>query len=324
MVGEVRLNNTEGGVSNGNMSVDLEGKEICSNGFVTASKNGTIGDVYSAGSSGNILRTYKRRRRTKTMEDEKLTVASSGHVNDQSAKEQCYKNLSGSSYMQSRLSQMGLHACVNDAKGCSTYWRNVVLEQMSQTLECEGGLRGCIQEAVAYDLQSCRTAAVKGPVHSCEKESKYTSQTGPTLNNLHNEVCRNEGIGSNRPMQEPKSYTGKELCQHTFYEVIRSEKFAQLCHLLLKSFPGIISERVLDVSSIDSKMEAGAYENSPNLFHADIQQVWTKIEQIGTDMVALAKSLSVISRVSFCEQAGSVSLCSTEVGKPDVSSLPLP
>ncbi|KAG9130511.1 hypothetical protein Leryth_026693 [Lithospermum erythrorhizon] len=137
--------------------------------------------------------------------------------------------------------------------------------------------------------------AVKGHVHSCEKESKYTSQTGPTLNNLHNEVYRNEGIGSNRPMQEPKSYTGKELCQHTFYEVIRSEKFAQLCHLLLKSFPGIISERVLDV--------------------------WTKIEQIGTDMVALAKSLSVISRVSFCEQAGSVSLCSTEVGKPDESDM---
>lgn len=322
MVGEEKVNNNEGSVSDRNLLVDLEGKEICTNGFNTAAGNGTIDGANSAESTGEVLRTYKRRKRNKIVEDGKLDMASNSQVNDQSAKEPFYKTLNRSSNVQVHLAHTDLHACADGANARSPeHWRNVVLQQMSQMLKCEGGLRGCIQDSVASHLENCRTAAVKGSVHSCDNGSKRTSHPGPTLNKLQNEVCGNEGMASNGPMQKPNRYTGKELCQHTFYDVISSEKFGQLCHLLLKSFPGVIPGRVFDISSIDSKMEEGAYENSPNLFHADLQKVWTKIGNIGTDLVALAKSLSDISRISFHEQAGSVSLFSTEVGKHDESDM---
>ncbi|GAA0166727.1 hypothetical protein LIER_21818 [Lithospermum erythrorhizon] len=313
MAGEEKVNNKEGSASNGNLVVALEGKEMLTNASTISLEKSTIGDVILGGSSGDVLRTYKRRKRTNIMEDGKLAIASTSQVSDQAAKEPYYKTLSISSNIKDRLTQMDPHACGNDANGSSPeHWRNVVLEQMSQMLECEGGLRGCIQDSVAYHLEICKTTAVKGSVHSCEKGSQHTSQTGLLHNKLQNGVSGNEGEVFDTPMQKPNRYTGKELCQRTFYDIINSENFTHLCHFLHKSFPGIMVERVLDISSIDSKMKEGAYENSPNLFHADIQQVWTKIDTMGADMVALAKSLSDISRISFREQAGSISLCSTE------------
>ncbi|KAK9270793.1 hypothetical protein L1049_026378 [Liquidambar formosana] len=123
------------------------------------------------------------------------------------------------------------------------------------------------------------------------------------------------GVTSNGSLNELNRHTITELCQRAFFDIIVSEKFAALCKLLFENFPGVKVDRFFDYNRINTKMEEGAYEHSPVLFSSDIQEVWSKLQRIGTDMVSLAKSLSDISSTSYCEQVGGSVYGTSEDGK---------
>lgn len=74
-------------------------------------------------------------------------------------------------------------------------------------------------------------------------------------------------------VDEPKSRTVTEFCQHMFLDIVKSEKFAQLCHVLFENFEGMKADKFFDISRIHSRMKDGSYEGSSLLFHSDIQQV---------------------------------------------------
>lgn len=77
----------------------------------------------------------------------------------------------------------------------------------------------------------------------------------------------------NGSVDEPKSLTVTEFCQHMFLDIVKSEKFAQLCHVLFENFEGMKADKFFDISRIHSRMKDGSYEGSSLLFHSDIQQV---------------------------------------------------
>lgn len=69
-------------------------------------------------------------------------------------------------------------------------------------------------------------------------------------------------------------HNNTELCKCAFSDILMSENFTELCNLLLQNFDGVKVDRIFDVSTIDSRMKEGAYEDSPMLFDSDIQQVY--------------------------------------------------
>ncbi|KAA8546457.1 hypothetical protein F0562_002804 [Nyssa sinensis] len=120
---------------------------------------------------------------------------------------------------------------------------------------------------------------------------------------------------SNGLLNESNHHTVTELCQRAFLDIVISEKFAQLCKLLSE---GMRVDSFFDIGLLNSRMKDGAYESTPTLFNSDIQQclqVWTKLQKVGTEMVALAKSLSDKSRTCYCEQVGGLVRTTSEHGK---------
>ncbi|KAK8681794.1 hypothetical protein V6N13_054195 [Hibiscus sabdariffa] len=172
-------------------------------------------------------------------------------------------------------------ASVND-KNCRPQrkWRNVVLDHMHQLLSGdEGGIQRCIQDALLFHREN-----------GCNVTFKDSEEL--------------EAVISNRSFKESKSQTTTEMCQRVFFEVIISEKFTSLCKLLFDNFQGIKLDSLFHLSLMDSRMKDGAYEQSPMLFSSDIQQVWRKLQEIGTEIASLAKSLSNISSTSYREKIG--------------------
>ncbi|KAL4274041.1 hypothetical protein GQ457_13G021840 [Hibiscus cannabinus] len=172
-------------------------------------------------------------------------------------------------------------ASVND-KNCRPQrkWRNVVLDHMHQLLSGdEGGIQRCIQDALLFHREN-----------GCNVTFKDSEEL--------------EAVISNRSFKESKSQTTTEMCQRVFFEVIISEKFTSLCKLLFDNFQGIKLDSLFHLSLMDSRMKDGAYEQSPMLFSSDIQQVWRKLQEIGTEIASLAKSLSNITSTSYREKIG--------------------
>ncbi|GAB2220933.1 hypothetical protein Droror1_Dr00012092 [Drosera rotundifolia] len=91
--------------------------------------------------------------------------------------------------------------------------------------------------------------------------------------------------------------------EHVFSKLILCQKFASLCKLLTENFHGINLDKVLDLTSINSRMKRGVYDQTPSLLSKDIQQLWGKINVIGSEMVSLAMSLIELSRMFFHEVA---------------------
>uniref|UniRef100_A0A5B7BWU8 Uncharacterized protein n=1 Tax=Davidia involucrata TaxID=16924 RepID=A0A5B7BWU8_DAVIN len=293
------------------------------NGFALGIENGGVGDGNSAGSSEEGLRTYKRRKRTKIgssetklFEDGKVSVESASQLTDKTVKEPSDIVLHKSSCDQVGLPRMDSNAIMNGSDNCQLkHWRNILLENIYQSLgESGGGILGCIREALLFHSESSCTTAVKESVHFHEERAKCPSQTEWMLNE-----SQNAAKGSNGSLNESNHHTITELCQCAFFDIVISEKFAQLCKLLFENFEGMKVDRFLDISLINSRMKDGAYESTPTLFHSDIQQVWTKLQKIGTEMVAIAKSLSDKSRTSYCEQVGGLVHNTSEDGKDQVS-----
>ncbi|PNX96038.1 hypothetical protein L195_g019239 [Trifolium pratense] len=131
----------------------------------------------------------------------------------------------------------------NTADDCDhRHWGNVVLKHLHQSL---GSVNGGIGEA-KIDRLSHRT--------------------------------RTEANGYAPVMQsgsssESHGHGGTEMCQRMLCEVLTSEMFNSLCKTIFENFQGIKPESVVDFSVVISRMQQKFYENSPELFLSDIQQI---------------------------------------------------
>ncbi|KAG5525137.1 hypothetical protein RHGRI_031719 [Rhododendron griersonianum] len=282
------------------------------NGFKTEVETRAVGDGNSAGSSCEGLRTYKRRKLNK-MASLEIKLPEDGNVSADSvirlpdkSKEDPFQGVQhDSSREQFNHPRIVSHTAMSSDDCPLNRWTKAVLEQMYQSLrddcENEGGLQGCIQKALLSHPESSRRSAAKASVHSGDDNHKCSSRTECIANGTHDASRGNVNLMSNGSLSEP-SHTNADACGRAFFDIAVSEKFAELCGLLLENFQGIKVDSFLDISLINSRMKQGAYESSPALFHSDMQQLWTKLQNVGAEMVALGKSLSVKSRASCQEQ----------------------
>ncbi|KAM1331165.1 hypothetical protein ACFX13_044469 [Malus domestica] len=294
----------EGNSNDDSMECDKEVECLKSefNGF------GNCNDI-AKGSSGASegVRTYKRRRQarfhwdSRSQDDGGADVESSSQLVDQRLKEPVRTDMHNNSCEQ-------VHVRMSSSDACSDrHWTTSVLENMYQSLgDDEGGVQVCIREAIAHFREVDHTTQVKESGHHNEDRHRYCFLTRSILNRSQNAASRHAGVISNGSSNKSNHHTVTAMCQHAFYNVLVSEKFASLCKLLLENFQGNKDDSIFDFSLINSRMKRGDYEHSPMLFSNDMQQaswrVWIKLQVIGTDLISLAKNLSDMSRASYNEQ----------------------
>ncbi|KAJ8541593.1 hypothetical protein K7X08_002409 [Anisodus acutangulus] len=272
------------------------------------------GHINPDGSSGVVCWTYKRRNRTEVGNGHVLGH-SAGQSTNKSMNEPLDTALNKSSCTQASVAHMKPQGLVND----SSYWlvrnwKGAALKQMFQSLESNGGLKGCIQEALASHSETGCAIEAKEPGKRCEDGNICSLPSQSVSQGIQNGTK----AVSNGSVDESKSYTVTELCQHMFIDIVKSEKFAQLCHVLFENFEGIKADKFFDINLIHSRMKDGSYEGSSLLFHSDIQQMWTKLHEVGSGMIALSKSLSEISRASFRAQVSGSMHENTEDAKEEL------
>ncbi|XP_011074808.1 PHD finger protein EHD3 isoform X1 [Sesamum indicum] len=265
-------------------------------------------EIGSLGLGGNGLVTYKRRRAVKVAEGGKTFDDSSSQPSEKSMKH---------SVDQAKCFQKDSDAMPVSFSDCSLkHQRNIILEQIYQSLDSEGGLVKCIQNALLFHPGSSSRTTVKESVHSCEDWNNCIFHAGTLHDDLHNATKDSVGTSCGS-INESNHYTFTEICLCSFSGIIMSEKFAELCGLLLQNFQGIKADKLFDLNHINSRMKERAYENSPLQFQSDIQQIWMKLQKVGNDITALAKCLSDKTMASFCEQVGNSAHSISEYGKPE-------
>ncbi|OVA07279.1 zinc finger protein [Macleaya cordata] len=257
------------------------------------------------------IRTYKRRKQMRmssesnnSQDDVRVSVAAEDdQLVDQKVKQPNGKSISyeqnGVFKIDGPLPTQGSADCLHD------HWRNVVLEYISQSLDVsEGGLRGCIRDALA---SSPFGSSNMFQLHSA---SEQTAHDQDSVSCHRDRKKDRRSVNSDGPLKEPNNqatvHVVSEMCQRVFHSVLVSEKFELLCKLLCENFQGIKVESFTEFSIINSRMIEGAYRPSPTLFHTDMQQVWRKFQKIGKEMVSLATGLSDMSRTSYLDQFGGV------------------
>ncbi|GAV80554.1 PHD domain-containing protein [Cephalotus follicularis] len=186
-------------------------------------------------------------------------------------------------------------------------WRNVVLEHIYQSLsDEEGGIQGCIRDALVFHLETDCTATVKESYTSDEDKHKSSSQTMRMHNGFPNgsqfAAKGHVDLLPNGPLLASNYCTVTAKCQRAFFNIVISENFTLLCKLLFENFQGTRADSLFDLKVINSRMKDGSYEHSPMLFSTDIQTVWKKLQDIGTEMTSLAKNLSDMSTNFYNEQ----------------------
>ncbi|OMO51433.1 Zinc finger, PHD-type [Corchorus olitorius] len=186
-------------------------------------------------------------------------------------------------------------------------WKNVVLEHMHQLLSGDEGVIFLLSVFFMFYLNCCCyfffLILLQEPDTSHGGRQKCSLQAGKIPNGTKYTAEGLEGVTSNGSLKE-NSQTTTEMCQRVFFDVITSEKFTSLCKLLFDNFQGIKVDSLFNLGLINSRMKNGIYEHSPMLFSSDIQRVWRKLQEIGTEIVSLAKSLSNISSTSYSKQVG--------------------
>ncbi|XP_019054879.1 PREDICTED: PHD finger protein EHD3-like [Nelumbo nucifera] len=303
-------------------------------GFGGDNTNGNLGVSSSEG-----IRTYKRRKQLRLtsvsnlQEDGRISVETAGQFANKAIKKP------GDMVLLRRNSNE--QTVPNGSNDCTNaFWRNIVLEQISQSLgESEGGVRSCIREALRCSsfgfasmpkMQSVAEKTTWGPDSvECNGDSqRFCSQLhGKTeiLDIVQNAAKVHTSATSNESQNETSSQANvhhvSELCQQIFLKIIVSEKFSLLCKLLCENFPGVKVDSFIDFSVINSRMKEGAYGQSPIHFCTDIQQVWGRLQRIGAEMVSLAKSLANMSQTTYREQAGGMVNGTSEEGKHVESDL---
>ncbi|KAK7286934.1 hypothetical protein RJT34_22301 [Clitoria ternatea] len=301
--GEVQgLNN--GAVDNRVVIVDENGVAGGKEGWCL--RNGTINNgVAIADGSGvaegdhgtsECFRTYKRRKHVKSCSESKV-------------QEESRKYVEATSHLSNQLVKKPGDLSIviaNTSKDYSRgHWGNVVLRQLYHSVGNDnGGMERCIREA----LMNCPKISCATTVMETSKLDKYgqecSSQFGCLSHRLQIEANGHAKVLHNGFSSESGIHGATERCQRVFCNILASEKFNSLCEVLLENFQGMKPESVLDFSVINSRMKEQAYEQSPTLFLSDVLEVWRKLQDTGNQIVALAKSLSNMSRSSFSEQVG--------------------
>lgn len=203
-----------------------------------------------------------------------------------------------SSCKQDSHVRMDSHTSTNVSHECSVKdWRKVVLEQMYQSLsETEGGLQDCIRDALVFNHERSCTSSIK--VHVCLELNLFSflhssfyriscftlviiiwnnlqeSRFGERMHSgAYNAFKDHVDATSNGSTNESTSRLESDVWKQALFSVLISTKFAELCELLCGNFHGMNVSSLFNLGLINSRINEGAYKNSPMLFHSDIQQV---------------------------------------------------
>ncbi|KAF6170523.1 hypothetical protein GIB67_031931 [Kingdonia uniflora] len=140
------------------------------------------------------------------------------------------------------------------------------------------------------------------PMNKCSLQLPKDVGVSNSVNAAKEQVGVTSDGSKNEANNQENSQDVTEQCQRVFHDIITSEKFGSICQLL----PGVMLDSVSQFESVNKKMSQGAYEQCPKLFSDDIDQVWRKLEKIGSEMASLARDLSGISRTLYLEQVGAL------------------
>ncbi|XP_040997599.1 PHD finger protein EHD3-like isoform X2 [Juglans microcarpa x Juglans regia] len=292
----------EEGTGTGDGTYCVEGlkSEAVNNG--SAIGNGNDGGQWNSGGSKSF-RTYKRRKYVrsssdgKAQQDWRVCAEAASQLTEQTLKEPGRTVLEKNSVEEVHLPMDGSDDC------SQRHWRNVILEHMYRSSSVdESCIRGCIWKALVSNHGTDGTMVVKESGH-CDEDRLKTSQTRCMPNGSQKAANGHAGAISSGCLNESDHNNNTEKCQRALFNILISDKFTSLCKLLFENFQGIKAD-FFDFSIINLRMKEGTYEHSPVLFSSDIQQVWRKLQEIGSEFVSLAKSLSNMSRTAYHEQVG--------------------
>ncbi|KAG4975810.1 hypothetical protein JHK86_035284 [Glycine max] len=262
-------------------------------------QNGTVDNVVANANEGNsgsveCFQTYKRRKHVK--------LSSEFEVQENSR-----KHMAAASQLSEQAVKKPFDLAVgNTSKDHShDHWGNVVLKQLYHSLGNDnGGMEWCIREALmSHPKISCATTMTE-TLNIVKDGQECSPQLESLFYRLQSEANGHENVVNNGFSSESNGHGATGRCQRVFRDILASEKFSSLCKVLLENFRGMKPETVFDFSLINSRMKGQAYEQSPTLFLSDFQQVWRKLQNTGNQIVAMARSLSNMSKASFCEQVG--------------------
>ncbi|KAJ8771690.1 hypothetical protein K2173_026867 [Erythroxylum novogranatense] len=259
-------------------------------------------DGFSGTSEG--FRTYKRRRQTRScseskgQEDERGSVESASKLKNQTPSQPYHQfpaSTNGSNVVSSRQ------------------WRDVVLVHLYESLiGDEGSMNRCILDALMMGAKESDVCVEDG------QKSSNQAECMPNNNHLHTKHYK--AVLANGALDESCRPSVTEMCQRVFLSIILHEKFTSLCKLLCENFEGVKAGNLFNMRLINRRMKEGAYECSPSLFSADIQQVWRKLQVVGNQLISLAKGLSDVSKSCYNEEVGGSRHCTSEDGIPFVSA----
>ncbi|OIW04515.1 hypothetical protein TanjilG_13897 [Lupinus angustifolius] len=139
-------------------------------------------------------------------------------------------------------------------------------------------------------------------------DQEFSSQSEQLSHRSQNETNGHDIMRSGCS-SEPDARGGTERCHSVLCNILTSENSSSLCKMLLENFQGIKPQHIFDFSVINTRMKEQAYEHSPTLFLSDIEQVWRKLQDAGNEIVSITKSLSDMSRASYCEKMKSKGHC---------------
>ncbi|KAI5405841.1 PHD finger protein EHD3 isoform X2 [Lathyrus oleraceus] len=257
-----------------------------------------IADGFDSGDRGSggltCLRTYKRRKydksssKGKAQVDCRKYVETASHVADQAVKEPFDATFG------------------NTANDCAHRHRgNDVLKHLYQSLgNVDGGIEGCIGQALIHHPQRSCATTVMGTSKIDKDGHEFSSHFDRLSHRPQTEANGHAHVMQSGSSSEPHGHGVTEMCQRVLHNILTSEEFNSLRKTLLENFQGIKLESVFDFSVTSSRMKQKTYEQSPTLFLSDIQQVWSKLQDVCNGVSALSKSLSNMSTTSYSELVG--------------------
>ncbi|KAE9595893.1 hypothetical protein Lal_00030535 [Lupinus albus] len=273
------------GVSKGKEVRCLKNRTV-SNGVEIANGKG----VAEGDSSGvKYLLTYKRRKHVKSSSESKIQEGNKGcaqaasHLSDQGVKKPCAMGNTSKDYSHG-------------------HWGNVLLNHLHHSLGgSNGSIEGCIRESLMDYPKFCYAPRVTETFKIDKDDQECSSQSEQLSHRSHNETNGHDIMHSGCS-SESDACGGTERCHRVLCNILTSEKFSSLCKVLLENFQGIKPQRIFDFSVINTRMKEQAYEHAPTLFLSDIEQVWRKLQDAGNEIVSITKTLSDMSRASYCEK----------------------
>ncbi|KAK9070141.1 hypothetical protein SSX86_010541 [Deinandra increscens subsp. villosa] len=230
---------------------------------------GLLVDGSSGGTSSEGVRTYKRRKLRKLSNLDEITKREfDDKIND----------ADGTSGPVQDKQMLSFGAFTNGPSECSLrHNSNIVLPQMHQPRNGhEDGFGGYYQE------------------NGCMSEIKksHDNQTTSSAQQLpHVMSC---GL-----LKQSEGSTSSEYCWDALSDIQNSDEFSELSGLLVKNLCVVNVNEVFGIDTISLKIKNGVYETSPTLYVKDIQQAWTKFQQVCNKMNTLITSLSDRSRSHY-------------------------